>query len=73
MDCRTGAIYRDLSVAAFEQYQPNTGRKLLPLTAETFNALTDKGPTRRKNYMRNQPCVCGSGRKFKRCCWAEYS
>ena len=23
--------------------------------------------------MRNKPCVCGSGRKFKLCCWAEFN
>lgn len=23
----------------------------------------------RKNSMRNKPCICGSGRKFKACCW----
>jgi len=21
---------------------------------------------------RNAPCPCGSGRKFKRCCWAKF-
>ena len=23
--------------------------------------------------MRNKPCACGSGVKFKRCCWAQYN
>src|SRR5665213_2737687 len=23
----------------------------------------------RKNSQRNQPCPCGSGKKFKKCCW----
>ena len=23
----------------------------------------------RKNTQRNQPCPCGSGQKFKKCCW----
>lgn len=27
----------------------------------------------RKNHMRNKPCPCGSGRKFKACCWNKYS
>ena len=22
---------------------------------------------------RNQPCPCGSGKKFKKCCWAKYA
>ena len=24
---------------------------------------------KRKNVMRNRPCICGSGKKFKQCCW----
>ena len=23
--------------------------------------------------MRNKPCVCGSGKKFKRCCWEKHN
>lgn len=23
----------------------------------------------KKGWMRNQPCHCGSGDKFKKCCW----
>lgn len=23
----------------------------------------------RRNSFRNKPCPCGSGRKFKKCCW----
>lgn len=26
----------------------------------------------RKNKMRNKPCLCGSGKKFKVCCWNKY-
>lgn len=26
---------------------------------------------RRKNYMRNKPCPCNSGKKFKKCCWSR--
>lgn len=26
---------------------------------------------RRKNSYRNKPCVCGSGKKFKKCCWTK--
>ena len=25
----------------------------------------------RKGWMRNRPCICGSGRKFKVCCWGK--
>jgi len=27
----------------------------------------------RKNHMRNKPCPCGSGKKFKSCCWNKFS
>lgn len=26
----------------------------------------------RKNNMRNMKCPCGSGKKFKKCCWGKY-
>jgi len=31
------------------------------------------GQTRkkRKNWMRNTPCKCGSGKKYKKCCWSK--
>lgn len=25
----------------------------------------------RKNKYRNRPCICGSGKKFKSCCWSK--
>ena len=27
----------------------------------------------RKNWMRNKKCPCGSGVKFKKCCWGLYT
>lgn len=36
-------------------------------TLET-SPLTNR---RRKNHMRNKPCLCGSGKKFKKCCWSK--
>ena len=38
-------------------------------------AEPDPGEVRgynKNNWMRNKPCPCGSGRKFKRCCWRHY-
>ncbi|WP_227498161.1 SEC-C metal-binding domain-containing protein [Shewanella sp. W3-18-1] len=23
--------------------------------------------------MRNRECVCGSGKKFKKCCWSKFA
>lgn len=27
----------------------------------------------RKNRMKNKPCPCSSGKKFKNCCWSKFS
>jgi uncharacterized protein len=31
----------------------------------------DTGPVRRAKVGRNDPCPCGSGKKYKRCCGAH--
>lgn len=72
MDCRTGDIY-EMSEEQVKQFEAKNSHKLLPLTRETALMLSDQTPVRRKNYMRNQQCVCGSGKKFKRCCWGKYA
>ena len=28
---------------------------------------------RRKGALRNQQCICGSGKKYKRCCWPKFN
>lgn len=35
--------------------------------------LSKKSPRRRKNWMKNKPCPCNSGKKFKNCCWAKFA
>jgi uncharacterized protein YecA (UPF0149 family) len=30
------------------------------------------GQIKKKAWMRNKPCLCGSGKKFKKCCWGNY-
>lgn len=79
MDCNTGRIY-ELNQAerdAFEKEMnanvEREGRLLAPLSERQHETLKPMGNTRRKGYMRNQPCVCGSGKKFKRCCWSKYA
>lgn len=46
--------------------------KLVPLTKEEVNILEPMSKVKRKNWMRNRPCVCGSKKKFKVCCWGYY-
>ena len=43
----------------------------MPLSNVQARELSKLPYRKRKNWMRNQPCVCGSGKKFKKCCWAK--
>ena len=53
-----------LNIAILEIYQFWTGR-----TDEHRRPVVRPAPVRVPNVRgRNQPCPCGSGRKFKRCC-----
>lgn len=77
MDCNTGEIYRFENAAELEKAQERLmreeGRKLLPLDEKLASELEPMGARQRKGYMRNKPCVCGSGKKFKKCCWSKYA
>ena len=35
--------------------------------------LKHQSKVRRRNWMRNRPCPCGSGKKFKKCCWDMFT
>ena len=43
------------------------------LTESEARVLSLQSAKKRKNWMRNKPCVCGSGLKFKKCCWSKLS
>jgi uncharacterized protein YecA (UPF0149 family) len=45
---------------------------LMPIPAEELERTVNMNRTKRKNWMRNKPCICGSGKKFKTCCWSKY-
>ena len=50
------------------------GQKIMSLSddeAEQVQSLSpdERGEWMRKNRNRNKACPCGSGKKFKRCCW----
>lgn len=46
---------------------------LMPIPREELEATVNMTRSKRKNWMRNKPCICGSDKKFKKCCWAKYS
>ena len=72
MDCSNGNLLRMIDQQA-EKYQEQHGRPVARLTPGQVEKLLPLGAERRKNYMRNQPCVCGSNKKFKKCCWGDYA
>jgi uncharacterized protein YecA (UPF0149 family) len=47
--------------------------KLVELSQEQVEMLQPMSKPKRKNWMRNEPCPCKSGKKFKRCCWSKFS
>ncbi len=72
MHCGTGEIFQKVAIAGNGEMR-HMGKLLAPLSKRQFNELKPLGSLQRKNNMRNQPCVCGSGVKFKRCCWDKYA
>lgn len=43
-----------------KQVSPHDGKSIL-----------GKLRVKHKNSLRNKPCPCGSGHKFKKCCWSK--
>jgi hypothetical protein len=42
---------------------------MIPLEERQRIMLEPLSPRKRKGWMRNKPCLCGSEKKFKKCCW----
>lgn len=73
MDCK-GNIHHltdaqaEYMRALFDEHSGDA--EMIPLTKkQAVKAESMPSKEKRKGYMRNQPCACGSGKKFKRCCW----
>jgi len=67
-----GLLHEKLTQVEREAIFEETGKEMTPLTTRQYDKLLPNTPRQRKNYMRNQSCVCGSGKKFKKCCWSQY-
>ena len=52
-----------------KEYEQVNREKLMSLTEEEYKQLSPLTKKKRKNRMRNHLCPCGSGKKFKKCCW----
>jgi len=46
-------------------------KDLMLLKEQETKELKKVSHRRRKAWMRNKPCICGSGKKFKKCCWSR--
>lgn len=57
-------------IRRLEQNEAPSDNEIL-LTENETRSLSKQSLKKRKNWMRNKPCPCGSGLKFKRCCWSK--
>ena len=81
MDPRTGEISWIPAEEFQREYQKlhdraermvNLENRTIEIHDDEANVLKTQLAKVRKNWMRNKPCVCGSGKKFKKCCWSAY-
>ena len=56
-----------LMVERLTQLEQKAGQSLSRIRAELLSTTTDDVP-KTKKVKRNQPCPCGSGKKYKKCC-----
>ena len=80
MDIRTGHIYTEAQIDAIEaqlddmsqeapgQFYELLGRYLRKMELPPTDKQLGRKPPR---VGRNEPCPCGSGKKFKRCCFLK--
>ena len=75
MNCNTGDIMhiavedKDL----YDFFPEDELSSLVALEEKEVPKLKRMNKLRRKNWMRNKPCPCKSGKKFKKCCWSKVS
>ena len=68
MNCNTGEIFRHITEDQIAE-ATEAREKLIVITEEQFETLKPMSFSGRKGWMRNRQCNCGSGKKFKNCCW----
>ena len=71
MDPMSGRIYKieDTPVAARDAMK--RGHVIVP--PDKVSGLKKASIPARKGWARNKPCPCGSGAKFKKCCWDQFA
>ena len=68
MDARDGRIYTEEELKKLRLASEKEVRFLKPMLIPPTPAQMRRVPPR---VGRNEPCPCGSGKKFKRCCHAN--
>jgi len=63
MDTRNGNLYTLEEAQKLLKSDPNMKRHLIEVQHATMDQL------RRRKVGRNELCPCGSGKKFKKCCY----
>jgi len=70
-DALARAAY-DLDKSLTRSEQMKAMKPYVALKNEDVPKLRHMSKPRRKTWMRNQLCPCGSGNKFKKCCWNSF-
>lgn len=65
MNIDTGELISDEQMKKLMSKDPEKAKRYKQVEHATPLQL------KRKNVHRNEPCPCGSGKKFKKCCWAN--
>lgn len=71
MDIRTGDIYTHDKAMTLLSEDPRLAQFLRPMNLPPIPQQLLRKPTSPKavgRVGRNEPCPCGSGKKFKKCC-----
>lgn len=83
MDCETGRVYshkeaKKLNFISQQKLIPiNKGmatpkqRRERQVSPHDGRSVLGKLRVKHGNRLRNEPCPCGSGNKFKKCCWSK--
>lgn len=72
MDIQTGKIYDVTGPDHLSKLENALGRKLVSLSENQAKELIPLSKRRRKFLLSGKPCICGSGKSFKKCCWRKY-
>jgi uncharacterized protein YecA (UPF0149 family) len=68
MQASTGEIFYHDTEEDLKAREKQLQEMLVPIDEEVLPKVKKMNKSVRKGWARNQPCPCGSGRKYKKCC-----